>query len=105
MEQKITANERLRTELNAVKKEAKEAAKKISLNIPKLKDCKYHLEDKEKERETQKMQQSVTENTNEIYEREQNRLLTAIQTQRRKEDEEDKRKLSADEVANYMIGK
>ena len=63
------------------------------------------LEDKEKERETQKMQQSVTENTNEIYEREQNRLLTAIQTQRRKEDEEDKRKLSADEVANYMIGK
>lgn len=48
LEQKITANERLRTELNAVKKEAKEAAKKISLNIPKLKDCKYHLEDKEK---------------------------------------------------------
>ncbi|MBO5235838.1 MAG: type IIA DNA topoisomerase subunit B [Spirochaetaceae bacterium] len=45
LEQKITANERLRTELNAVKKEAKEAAKKISLNIPKLKDCKYHLDD------------------------------------------------------------
>lgn len=43
LEQKITANERLRTELNAVKKEAKEAAKKISLNIPKLKDCKFHL--------------------------------------------------------------
>ncbi|MBO5137719.1 MAG: type IIA DNA topoisomerase subunit B [Spirochaetaceae bacterium] len=43
LEQKITANEKLRTELNAVKKEAKEAAKKISLNIPKLKDCKYHL--------------------------------------------------------------
>ncbi len=45
LEQKITANERLRTELNAVKKEAKEAAKKIALNIPKLKDCKYHLGD------------------------------------------------------------
>jgi topoisomerase-4 subunit B len=45
LEQKILANERLRTELNAVKKEAREAAKKIALKIPKLKDCKYHLED------------------------------------------------------------
>ena len=47
LEQKITANESLRTELNAVKKEAREAAKKIALKIPKLKDCKYHLEDGE----------------------------------------------------------
>ena len=47
LEQKITANEALRTELNAVKKEAREAAKKIALKIPKLKDCKYHLEDGE----------------------------------------------------------
>jgi len=45
LEQKITANEALRTELNAVKKEAREAAKKIALKIPKLKDCKFHLED------------------------------------------------------------
>ncbi|MCL2805212.1 MAG: type IIA DNA topoisomerase subunit B [Treponema sp.] len=45
LEHKIVANESLRTELNAVKKEAREAAKKIALNIPKLKDCKYHLED------------------------------------------------------------
>ena len=45
LEQKILANESLRTELNQVKKEAREAAKKIALNIPKLKDCKYHLED------------------------------------------------------------
>ncbi|MCL1992151.1 MAG: type IIA DNA topoisomerase subunit B [Spirochaetes bacterium] len=45
LEQKILANESLRTELNAVKKEAREAAKKIALKIPKLKDCKYHLED------------------------------------------------------------
>jgi topoisomerase-4 subunit B len=45
LEQKILANERLRTELNVVKKEAREAAKKIALKIPKLKDCKYHLED------------------------------------------------------------
>ena len=45
---KIEANEKLRTELNAVKKEAKEAAKKISLKIEKLKDCRFHLEDGEK---------------------------------------------------------
>jgi topoisomerase-4 subunit B len=45
LELKVVANESLRTELNAVKKEAREAAKKIALKIPKLKDCKYHLED------------------------------------------------------------
>jgi topoisomerase-4 subunit B len=45
LEAKILANESLRTELNSVKKEAREAAKKISIKIPKLKDCKYHLED------------------------------------------------------------
>ncbi|MDR2394805.1 MAG: type IIA DNA topoisomerase subunit B [Treponema sp.] len=48
LEQKILANESLRTELNQVKKEAREAAKRIALKIPKLKDCKYHLEDGEK---------------------------------------------------------
>lgn len=45
LELKIVANETLRTELNSVKKEAKEAAKKIALKIPKLKDCKLHLGD------------------------------------------------------------
>lgn len=45
LEQKILANEKLRTELNSVKKEAKEAAKKIALKIPKLRDCKFHLDD------------------------------------------------------------
>ncbi|MDR1788085.1 MAG: type IIA DNA topoisomerase subunit B [Treponema sp.] len=48
LETKIISNESLRTELNEVKKEAREAAKKIALKIPKLKDCKYHLEDGEK---------------------------------------------------------
>jgi len=42
---KIATNEKLRTELNVVKKEAREAAKKIELKIPKLKDCKIHLGD------------------------------------------------------------
>ena len=45
IQEKIQANEKLRTELSAVKKEAKEAAKKISIRIPKLKDCKYHVQD------------------------------------------------------------
>jgi topoisomerase-4 subunit B len=45
LEQKILENENLRTELNTVKKEAREAAKKIALKIPKLKDCKFHLQD------------------------------------------------------------
>jgi topoisomerase-4 subunit B len=52
LEQKIVANEKLRTELNVVKKEAREAAKKIALKIPKLKDCKYHLEDGDKGKES-----------------------------------------------------
>jgi topoisomerase IV subunit B len=39
---KIISNEKLRKELNEVKKGAREAAKKISLKIPNLKDCKLH---------------------------------------------------------------
>lgn len=46
LEQKITQNEKLRKELNAVRKESREAAKRVALKIPKLKDCKYHLGDK-----------------------------------------------------------
>ena len=45
LEDKIVHNEKLRKELNAVKKEAKEAAKRVALKIPNLKDCKYHLQD------------------------------------------------------------
>jgi topoisomerase-4 subunit B len=48
LQEKIVANEKLRTELNIVKKEAKEAARKIELRIPNLKDCKYHLGEDEK---------------------------------------------------------
>lgn len=39
---RITFNEKLRKELAAVKKEAKEKQKKISYKIPKLRDCKFH---------------------------------------------------------------
>lgn len=45
LQEKILSSEKLRTELNAVKKEAKEAARKIELKIPNLKDCKNHLGD------------------------------------------------------------
>jgi topoisomerase-4 subunit B len=44
--QKISANEKLRKELNAVKKQARERAKKTAIRIPKLMDCKFHRGDK-----------------------------------------------------------
>ncbi|WP_284452568.1 DNA topoisomerase IV subunit B [Parachlamydia acanthamoebae] len=44
--ERIVFNEKLRKELAAVKKEAKEKQKKISFKIPKLRDCKYHAQDK-----------------------------------------------------------
>ncbi|MGM0440566.1 MAG: DNA topoisomerase IV subunit B [Chlamydiota bacterium] len=43
---RIAFNEKLRKELSSVKKEAKEKQKKISFKIPKLRDCKYHYNDK-----------------------------------------------------------
>ncbi|MBQ0052365.1 MAG: type IIA DNA topoisomerase subunit B [Treponema sp.] len=49
---KIEANEKLRTDLSAVKKQAKENAKKVSIRIPKLDDCRFHLEDGKKGEES-----------------------------------------------------
>lgn len=43
--ERIVFNEKLRKELAAVKKDAKEKQKKISFKIPKLRDSKYHLGD------------------------------------------------------------
>ncbi|MDY4133381.1 ATP-binding protein, partial [Treponema sp.] len=45
---KIKANEKYRTDLSKVKKEAKELDRKTSVRIEKLKDCHYHLQDGEK---------------------------------------------------------
>jgi len=42
---KIKTNERIRKELNAIKKDAKERAKKVAIRIPKLTDCKIHKND------------------------------------------------------------
>jgi DNA gyrase subunit B/topoisomerase-4 subunit B len=43
--ERIVFNEKLRKELSAVKKEAREKQRKISLKIPKLRDCKYHYDE------------------------------------------------------------
>ena len=52
LEQKIVQNEKLRKDLNAVKKEAKEAARRIEIRIPNLRDCKFHLQDKKRGEES-----------------------------------------------------
>jgi topoisomerase-4 subunit B len=44
--ERIVFNEKLRRELASVKKEAKEKQKRISFQIPKLRDCKFHYNDK-----------------------------------------------------------
>jgi DNA gyrase subunit B/topoisomerase-4 subunit B len=44
--ERISFNEKLRKELAAVKKEAKEKQKKISFKIPKLRDSKFHFFDR-----------------------------------------------------------
>jgi topoisomerase-4 subunit B len=49
--ERVLFNEKLRKELAAVKKEAKEKQKKISFKIPKLRDSKYHFGDGSKEGE------------------------------------------------------
>lgn len=50
--EKVRQNERVRKELNAVKKDARERAKKVAIRIPKLTDCRQHFDDaKAKRRE------------------------------------------------------
>jgi topoisomerase-4 subunit B len=50
--EKIRTNEKIRQELSAIKKQARERAKKVAIHIPKLIDCKIHYGDtKEARRE------------------------------------------------------
>jgi topoisomerase-4 subunit B len=50
---KVELNAKVRKEIQAVQKQSREKAKKMSLKIPKLKDCKYHRWDtKKKDRDT-----------------------------------------------------
>ncbi|MBO1319885.1 DNA topoisomerase IV subunit B [Acanthopleuribacter pedis] len=44
--EKVTFNEKIRKELQAVKKEARDKARKVAIKIPGLRDCKYHFGDK-----------------------------------------------------------
>lgn len=43
--EKITQNEKVRKDIQAIQKKAKEKAKKTAIKIPKLRDCKYHRND------------------------------------------------------------
>ena len=46
LEDKIIKNQKARAEINSVtEKQVREAAKSVMLKIPKLKDCRYHLQD------------------------------------------------------------
>lgn len=42
--EKVKSNERIRKELSAIKKEAKDRARKVAIRIPKLTDCKLHFD-------------------------------------------------------------
>ncbi len=47
--EKIALNEKVREELQNVRKDARDKAKKIAIKIPNLKDCKHHFGDKSKD--------------------------------------------------------
>ncbi len=46
LQEKIVSNEKVHKEEQAVRNGAREKAKKTAVNIPKLRECKYHLTDK-----------------------------------------------------------
>jgi topoisomerase-4 subunit B len=43
--EKVRQNERVRKELSAIKKDARERARKVAIRIPKLTDCRVHYDD------------------------------------------------------------
>lgn len=43
--EKVRQNERVRKELSAIKKDARERARKVAIRIPKLTDCRAHYDD------------------------------------------------------------
>ena len=50
--EKIEETQKIRRELQAVKKLAREKARATSIRVPQLKDCKYHRTDRSKKRES-----------------------------------------------------
>jgi len=59
--EKIFRNEKVRKELQSVRKEARAKAKKVALKIPQLKDCKYHPSKKKPSRPGQENMLFITE--------------------------------------------
>jgi topoisomerase IV subunit B len=57
--EKVRANERVRKELAAVKKEARERAKKTAIRIPKLIDCKIHLNDDKPKKDDRREESTI----------------------------------------------
>jgi len=58
---KVQRNERIRKELQSVRKEAKAKAKKVAFKIPQLKDCKYHPSRKNPSRKGRENMVFITE--------------------------------------------
>jgi len=58
---KVQRNERIRKELQSVRKEAKAKAKKVAFKIPQLKDCKYHPTRKKPSKEGRENMVFITE--------------------------------------------
>ncbi len=56
---KVRANEKVRKELSAVKKAARERARKVAIRIPKLIDCKIHLCDRKPTRKKDRREEST----------------------------------------------
>lgn len=56
---KINTNERIHKEESAVRNGAREMAKKVSINIPKLRDCRYHLNSYPKSKEAEAMNSMI----------------------------------------------
>ena len=56
---KITTNERIHKEESAVRNGAREMAKKVSINIPKLRDCRYHMNSYPKSHEDEAMNSMI----------------------------------------------
>ncbi len=59
--EKILRNEKVRKELQSVRKEARAKAKKVALKIPQLKDCKYHPSRKKPSEKNQENMLFITE--------------------------------------------
>ena len=56
---KVKANEKVRKELASVKKAARERARSVAIRIPKLIDCKVHLDDRKPSRKADRREETT----------------------------------------------